>query len=732
MGAAAGLLGVAVTLVLIHRGLATPDTLLLVGLGAAALAVLAFLSGFLRPPDALRVAARVDHASENHSALSNALAFQAAPEPGEMERLAVLRGEAASGAARWREATPWRGADFAWQGGGALVALVLCLLATLLPALTAEAMVASAVAPLPRVEAPAAPPSIQLSDGAKEALRRIEDEGRSDEQDEGKKAGEDDRELGAALDGLDALMEALLEGKVSAEEAFARLADLDAALESWEDDVGRPMEAAEDKAAEAAEETLKDRRQASEELAALLDAMRRRAWREAADAAERTAGKLGEDGLAKREREQLAKGLERLAEKLRSERETKRQALEREEDRLKKKGGEREEERLTKKERDRLEELRRELEQLNREDKDVSEAMRQLERLAREYEDLARELMERFNLRGEGGAGQGGGQGEGGQRTAAEQGRSGEGAGEGEGQRAGAEAALRRAAEMLRRMAAGEEGRGDAEEARARIERLRELLRREGEAAERQVAEAQGGAPGQQGEGQQGAGQQGAGQQGAGQQGAGQQGAGQQGAGQQGAGQQGAGQQGEGQQGAGQQGAGQPGEGQQGAGQQGAGQQGPGQQGAGQQGAGQQGAGQPGDGPPGPSEGDGPLVVMDAEAGGEGAARLDGGAGTGPAKVGTAGAGVGHDPNLLGDRTALDGKTKAELVRGQQGDGPSTSRILEATAERGFATEGYAEVLQDYREVVEDALKAETIPPGKRGYVRRYFDLISPRAPREP
>jgi hypothetical protein len=753
VAAALGVLGAAVLLVLIHRGLAAPGDLLLAGVGGAALAVAAFASGVFRAPSGVGVAARVDAASDNHSALANALAFSETGPTSEMERLAIARGEAASGEARWREAFPWRFADFGWQAGTLGGAIVVLLVVMQLPAWTAEGRVAAAVSPLPELGGPAGAPALTLSEPGKDALRRL---GGGDDEEEaaGQAATERDRELGEALDGLDALIAALLDGELSAEEAFARLADLDASLERWEEEVGSPMAGAEDKAAEAAEATLKESRKASEELAALLDAMRRKAWREAAEAAERTAGKLGEEGLSKREQEDLAKGLERLAEKLRSERQARRDALKREEDRLKKKGGERPEERLTQKERDRLEELQRELEQLSREDKEVSEAMRQLERLARDYEDLARELMKRFNLRGEGGAGQGGERGEGGQRTASEAGGSegGEGGAKGgEGQRGGPEEALRRAAEMLRKMAAGEEGRGDAEEARARIERLREVLRREGEKAEAQVAgageqgEGQQGA-GQQGEGQEGAGQQGAGQQGAGQQGEDQQGAGQQGAGQQGAGQQGAGRQGAGQQGAGQQGAGQEGAGQQGAGQQGAGQQGAGQQGAGQQGAGQQGAGQQGAGqgqPGGPGDGqgqpggggdDGPQVIAETDAppGAEGAARVDGGEGAGPARVGTAGAGVGHDKNLLGDPTRLDGKTQAELVRGQQGKGPSTSRILEATAERGFATEGYAEVLQDYRTVVEDALKAETIPPGKRGYVRRYFDLISPRPPREP
>jgi hypothetical protein len=98
-----------------------------------------------------------------------------------------------------------------------------------------------------------------------------------------------------------------------------------------------------------------------------------------------------------------------------------------------------------------------------------------------------------------------------------------------------------------------------------------------------------------------------------------------------------------------------------------------------------------------------------------------------PPRIGTKGVGAGHDPNLQGERTSLDGKSTPDFVAGRQGDGPSRSNIIEAAAQRGFASAGWADVLQDYSGVVEDALRKEAIPPGKRNYVRRYFDLIRPR-----
>jgi hypothetical protein len=53
--------------------------------------------------------------------------------------------------------------------------------------------------------------------------------------------------------------------------------------------------------------------------------------------------------------------------------------------------------------------------------------------------------------------------------------------------------------------------------------------------------------------------------------------------------------------------------------------------------------------------------------------------------------------------------------------------VVFAAAKKGFASREWGAVHQDYTSVVEDALDAQSIPAGKRRYVRRYFDLIRPR-----
>ncbi|MDP6945128.1 MAG: hypothetical protein QF464_13345 [Myxococcota bacterium] len=91
------------------------------------------------------------------------------------------------------------------------------------------------------------------------------------------------------------------------------------------------------------------------------------------------------------------------------------------------------------------------------------------------------------------------------------------------------------------------------------------------------------------------------------------------------------------------------------------------------------------------------------------------------------GVGDGHDPNLLGQKTANDVQTVEHQVTGREGEGSSKSRVVFAAAKKGFTSRAWGAVHQDYSVVVEDALDAATIPAGKRRYVRRYFELIRPR-----
>ncbi|HVU50908.1 MAG TPA: hypothetical protein VHL80_09495, partial [Polyangia bacterium] len=67
-------------------------------------------------------------------------------------------------------------------------------------------------------------------------------------------------------------------------------------------------------------------------------------------------------------------------------------------------------------------------------------------------------------------------------------------------------------------------------------------------------------------------------------------------------------------------------------------------------------------------------------------------------------------------------------VRVRSAAGPTRSEVIEASARRGFATHDYVRVFGDYQPVVEEALASGAVPEGRRYVVRRYFQLIRPRA----
>lgn len=92
------------------------------------------------------------------------------------------------------------------------------------------------------------------------------------------------------------------------------------------------------------------------------------------------------------------------------------------------------------------------------------------------------------------------------------------------------------------------------------------------------------------------------------------------------------------------------------------------------------------------------------------------------------GAGRGHDENLVGDPTKLDGKTQDVTAAGvDSGQGAASAEVIYGAAERGFVGKGYQQVFTDYQTVAEQVMTQDEIPPGYRFYVRRYFQLIRPR-----
>ncbi|HEY2899535.1 MAG TPA: hypothetical protein VGL59_03085 [Polyangia bacterium] len=148
---------------------------------------------------------------------------------------------------------------------------------------------------------------------------------------------------------------------------------------------------------------------------------------------------------------------------------------------------------------------------------------------------------------------------------------------------------------------------------------------------------------------------------------------------------------------------------------------------------------------PGDSDGDGNGSGDNASAaqpGGEGIAgessagageRGQGdGASASAAGAATGGDGIGNQNggDALGrqrDQRATHGREREAAVRSAAG--PKRSQVIEAAAARGFAREDYRRVFQDYGAVIEESLDATAVPPGQRYLVRRYFQLIRPRAP---
>ena len=106
----------------------------------------------------------------------------------------------------------------------------------------------------------------------------------------------------------------------------------------------------------------------------------------------------------------------------------------------------------------------------------------------------------------------------------------------------------------------------------------------------------------------------------------------------------------------------------------------------------------------------------------------EGGADGAPTGASGKGYGQGHDENLAGDPTKLEGKTQDVTAAGvDSGQGSASAEVIYGAAERGFVGRGYQKVFTDYQTVAEQVMQQDEIPPGYRFYVRRYFQLIRPR-----
>ena len=120
-----------------------------------------------------------------------------------------------------------------------------------------------------------------------------------------------------------------------------------------------------------------------------------------------------------------------------------------------------------------------------------------------------------------------------------------------------------------------------------------------------------------------------------------------------------------------------------------------------------------------------PIPEQGARAGGPPGS----GNGQGKGEAGSQDWGSGTDPKLQGGPSKLDGKTEdVSAAAVDTGQGSSTSEVVFGAAERGFTGARYQKIYTQYHTVAEDVLEQESIPAGYEFYVRRYFQLIRPRA----
>ncbi|HVV83140.1 MAG TPA: hypothetical protein VHE35_08665, partial [Kofleriaceae bacterium] len=95
----------------------------------------------------------------------------------------------------------------------------------------------------------------------------------------------------------------------------------------------------------------------------------------------------------------------------------------------------------------------------------------------------------------------------------------------------------------------------------------------------------------------------------------------------------------------------------------------------------------------------------------------------------SSGYGDQHDPNLVGDPTGKGGHDKDESVSGIHGSkGPSRRETILAAAQKGFASTAYKQVFTDYKDIVEEVMKSEKVPPSYKYYVKKYFTKIKPHS----
>ena len=91
--------------------------------------------------------------------------------------------------------------------------------------------------------------------------------------------------------------------------------------------------------------------------------------------------------------------------------------------------------------------------------------------------------------------------------------------------------------------------------------------------------------------------------------------------------------------------------------------------------------------------------------------------------------GTGHDPNLSGESSHLDGAklNDTTAVAQDTGTGQSASETILSVAEEGFTSSSYEKLYREYETVAEEVMEKEAVPVGRKAHILRYFELIRPR-----
>lgn len=377
LAAGAGVLG----LHALRLGWLPPEHLDTLPFVVGGIAALGLLAGLLTRISDIGAAKRLDDTASLRDRLSAAVAFSRAPEPTPFMIAAMADAVAHAAQATPKRAAPFRAPRHLLPLGAVLVGLGATVwIEPPLPGGEGHAVRRSTPLTPPKV------PEARLLAGEREALdRTLEELAETLKDIQGEQAA-------ALLGELKELVEDMKQGRATSREAFERLALMEEqARELEEKDLARHAEV-EKKLREAAQELAG--KETTKDLKAALEKG------DLAKASEELKKLAEQDEMDRKERDKLAKELQKLADALGKDPKREMDKLKQEIDRLQKKK-DKKDGRLAKREEDRLQKKKKELEQLARQQKQQSPSQKMLERLTRDMQAAADELRRQKGGQGE-------------------------------------------------------------------------------------------------------------------------------------------------------------------------------------------------------------------------------------------------------------------------------------------------------------------------------------------